>query len=150
MRATDKLIFKLTQDVSYNSEEGLLCIQANVTGRSAKTVREYLEKNYSPEAVSNRDGTIMLAIKALLEVVQSGSKFMELAVMEKGKPLEVYTYAGSTGTSFESTSPFVVSGSRTDRKLRPANQQIKGGRNGTKEKQKAGHYFSSCSNFMSY
>lgn len=66
--------------------------QANVTGRSAKTVREYLEKNYSPEAVSNRDGTIMLAIKALLEVVQSGSKFMELAVMEKGKPLEVRSH----------------------------------------------------------
>lgn len=63
--------------------------QANVTGRSAKTVREYLEKNYSPEAVSSRDGTIILAIKALLEVVQSGSKFMELAVMERGKPLEV-------------------------------------------------------------
>ena len=63
--------------------------QANVTGRSAKSVREYLEKNYSPEAVSTRDGVITLAIKALLEVVQSGSKFMELAVMEKGKPLEV-------------------------------------------------------------
>ena len=63
--------------------------QANVTGRSAKTVREYLEKNYSPDTVSTRDGTIILAIKALLEVVQSGSKFMELAVMEKGKPLEV-------------------------------------------------------------
>ena len=60
-----------------------------MTGRSAKTVREYLEKNYSPETVSTRDGTIILAIKALLEVVQSGSKFMELAVMEKGKPLEV-------------------------------------------------------------
>lgn len=67
----------------------LLYLQANVTGRSAKTVREYLEKNYSPETVSTRDGTITLAIKALLEVVQSGSKFMELAVMESGKPLEV-------------------------------------------------------------
>lgn len=64
-------------------------LQANATGRSAKTVREYLEKNYSPEAVSSRDGCITLAIKALLEVVQSGSKFMELAVMERGKPLEV-------------------------------------------------------------
>lgn len=52
-------------------------------------MREYLEKNYSPEAVSSRDGTLILAIKALLEVVQSGSKFMELAVMERGKPLEV-------------------------------------------------------------
>ena len=63
--------------------------QANVTGRSAKTVREYLEKHYSPEAVKTRDDTIILAIKALLEVVQSGSKSMELALMEKGKPLEV-------------------------------------------------------------
>ena len=39
--------------------------------------------------MESRDGTIILAIKALLEVVQSGSKFMELAVMERGKPLEV-------------------------------------------------------------
>ena len=66
--------------------------QANVTGRSAKTVREYLEKHYSSDAVKTRDDTIILAIKALLEVVQSGSKSMELAVMERGKPIEVYTH----------------------------------------------------------
>ena len=52
-------------------------------------MREYLEKNYSPEAVQTRDDTVILAIKALLEVVQSGSKSMELAVMERGKKLEV-------------------------------------------------------------
>ena len=63
--------------------------QANATGRSAKSVREYLEKNYSPEAVKTRDSTITLAIKALLEVVQSGSKSMEVAVIEKGKSLAV-------------------------------------------------------------
>ena len=66
-----------------------------MTGRSAKTVREYLEKHYSPEAVKTRDDTIILAIKALLEVVQSGSKSMELALMEKGKPLEVCRRRGS-------------------------------------------------------
>ena len=71
------------------------CPQANVTGRNAKTVREYLEKHYSPEAVKTRDDTIILAIKALLEVVQSGSKSMELAVMERGKPLEVGLQRGS-------------------------------------------------------
>ena len=39
--------------------------------------------------MASRDDTIRLAIRALLEVVQSSSKNMELAVMEKGKPLEV-------------------------------------------------------------
>ncbi len=64
-------------------------VQANATGRSGKSVREYLEKHYSPEAVKTKDDTVILAIKALLEVVQSGSKTMEVAVMERGKPLEV-------------------------------------------------------------
>lgn len=48
-----------------------------------------MEKHYSPEAVRTKDDTVILAIKALLEVVQSGSKSMEVAVMEKGKPMEV-------------------------------------------------------------
>ena len=52
-------------------------------------MREYLEKNYSPEAVKTRDSTVTLAIKALLEVVQSGSKSMEVAIIEKGKTLQV-------------------------------------------------------------
>lgn len=42
--------------------------QANATGRGAKTVKEYLEKSYSAEAVKTTDDTIKLAIKALLEV----------------------------------------------------------------------------------
>lgn len=69
----------------------ILCphLQANATGRSGKSVREYLEKHYSPEAVRTKDDTVTLAIKALLEVVQSGSKSMEVAIMERGKPLEV-------------------------------------------------------------
>lgn len=67
-------------------------VQANATGRSAKSVREFLEKHYSPEAVQSRDDTVMLAIKALLEVVQSGSKSMELAVMERGEQLKVIEF----------------------------------------------------------
>ena len=47
--------------------------------------------------MQTRDDTIMLAIKALLEVVQSGSKSMELAVMEKGKQLEVCGDGGGRG-----------------------------------------------------
>lgn len=42
--------------------------QANAIGRSAKTVREFLEKHYSEEVANSDDETIKLAIKALLEV----------------------------------------------------------------------------------
>lgn len=45
-----------------------LKIQANAIGRSAKTVREFLEKNYTDEAIAGDNEAIKLAIKALLEV----------------------------------------------------------------------------------
>ncbi|KAF7269867.1 proteasome alpha4 subunit [Rhynchophorus ferrugineus] len=63
--------------------------KANATGRSAKTVREFLEKYYTPEEVSTEQGTIKLAIRALLEVVQSGQKNLEIAVMRHGAPMEM-------------------------------------------------------------
>lgn len=43
-------------------------------------VREYLEKNYEETAGTD---TTKLAIKALMEVVEAGSKNLEIAVMEK-------------------------------------------------------------------
>lgn len=46
--------------------------KANAIGRSSKTVREFLEKNYT-EGISRED-TIKLTIKSLLEVVQTGAK----------------------------------------------------------------------------
>lgn len=52
-------------------------------------MREYLEKNYTDESVSTDESTIKLAIKSLLEVVQSGGKNLELAVMRRGSPLEM-------------------------------------------------------------
>lgn len=59
--------------------------------------------------MQTRDDTIMLAIKALLEVVQSGSKSMELAVMEKGKQLEVsertHRDRGGEGRGWEQGGP---------------------------------------------
>lgn len=61
--------------------------KANATGRSAKTVREFLEKYYTDEEVANVEGTIKLAIRALLEVVQSGQKNLEIAVMKRGQPM---------------------------------------------------------------
>ena len=66
-----------------------ICFQANAIGRSAKTVREFLEKHYTTEVAATEKDTIKLALKALLEVVQSGSKNMEVAVMRKGEALTV-------------------------------------------------------------
>lgn len=54
--------------------------QANAIGRSSKTVREFLEKNWAAD-MSN-DDAIKLAVKSLLEVVQTGAKNIDLAVME--------------------------------------------------------------------
>lgn len=45
--------------------------QANAIGRGAKSVREFLEKNYTDEAIETDDLTIKLVIKALLEVSSS-------------------------------------------------------------------------------
>jgi len=63
--------------------------KANATGRNSKTVREYLEKNYTEEAVSTHEGTVKLAVKALMEVVESGSKNIEIAVLERNKDLRI-------------------------------------------------------------
>ncbi|KAK6471783.1 proteasome subunit alpha type-7 [Huso huso] len=63
--------------------------KANAIGRSAKTVREFLEKTYKDEAMESDGETIKLVIKALLEVVQSGGKNIELAVMRRDEPLKI-------------------------------------------------------------
>ncbi|KPP68031.1 proteasome subunit alpha type-7-like, partial [Scleropages formosus] len=63
--------------------------KANAIGRSAKTVREFLEKNYKEEDVESDSGTIKLAVRALLEVVQSGGKNIELAIMKRDEPLKI-------------------------------------------------------------
>uniref|UniRef100_A0A8D1GHS2 Proteasome subunit alpha type n=1 Tax=Sus scrofa TaxID=9823 RepID=A0A8D1GHS2_PIG len=63
--------------------------KANAIGRGAKSVREFLEKNYTDEAIETDGLTIKLVIKALLEVVQSGGKNIELAVMRRDQPLKV-------------------------------------------------------------
>ena len=43
-------------------------------------VREYLEKNYKETEGTD---TVKLAVKSLMEVVEAGSKNLEIAVMEK-------------------------------------------------------------------
>ncbi|KAF3059875.1 Proteasome subunit alpha type-4 [Daldinia childiae] len=61
--------------------------KANAIGRSSKTVREFLERNYKEDM--DREATIRLAIKSLLEVVQTGAKNIEIAIMAPGKTLEL-------------------------------------------------------------
>ncbi|XP_050395572.1 proteasome subunit alpha type-7 [Patella vulgata] len=63
--------------------------KANAIGRSAKTVREFLEKNYTDEIAVSEEETIKLALKALSEVVQTGGKNMEIAVMKRNQPLKM-------------------------------------------------------------
>lgn len=63
--------------------------KANATGRSAKVVREFFEKSYREEEVANEHGAVKLAIRALLEVAQSGQNNLEVAIMENGKPLKM-------------------------------------------------------------
>ncbi|OBA15780.1 uncharacterized protein OGAPODRAFT_88304 [Ogataea polymorpha] len=59
--------------------------KANAIGRSSKTVREFLEKNYDKEQELDEAQTIKLTVKALLEVVQTGAKNIEISVMKPGR-----------------------------------------------------------------
>jgi 20S proteasome subunit alpha 4 len=67
------------------------CLQfsrkANAIGRSSKTVREFLERNHKDDM--DREETIKLTVKSLLEVVQTGAKNIEIAIMAPGKLLEM-------------------------------------------------------------
>ena len=47
--------------------------------------REFLEKNY--EENLSREDTIKLAVKSLLEIVQTGAKNIDIAVLADGQPL---------------------------------------------------------------
>jgi len=60
--------------------------KAVATGRNQKTVKEFLEKNYSEETAA--DG-VKLACRALLEVVEAGGKNIEVAVLRRGGALQM-------------------------------------------------------------
>jgi len=57
---------------------------SNAIGRSSKTVREYLEKHFNMERDMTEAECVKLAVQALLEVVESGSKNIEVAIMTPG------------------------------------------------------------------
>ena len=61
--------------------------KANAIGRSSKTVREFLERNHKDEM--DREDTIKLTVKSLREVVQTGAKNIEIAIMAPGKSVEM-------------------------------------------------------------
>ncbi|XP_053499920.1 proteasome subunit alpha type-7 [Ictalurus furcatus] len=63
--------------------------KANAIGRSAKAVREFLEKNYKEEDMETDELVLKLAVRALLEVVQSGGKNIELATMKRGEAMKI-------------------------------------------------------------
>jgi 20S proteasome subunit alpha 4 len=50
-------------------------------------VREFLERHHKD--AMDREETIQLTIKSLLEVVQTGAKNIEIAIMAPGKPMEM-------------------------------------------------------------
>jgi 20S proteasome subunit alpha 4 len=58
-----------------------------IGGRNAKSLREFLEKQYTAEMTEQE--CIRLAITALLEVVDSGAKTMELCVVRSGGKKEM-------------------------------------------------------------
>jgi len=53
-----------------------------IGGRNAKSLREFLEKNYQDDM--SEELAIKLSIQALLEVVDSGAKNMEICVVREG------------------------------------------------------------------
>ncbi|KAJ1663630.1 Proteasome subunit alpha type-4 [Coemansia sp. RSA 1813] len=55
--------------------------KANSIGRNSKTVREFLEKHYTQEM--GEEDAVKLAVKSLLEVVQTGAKNIEILVITK-------------------------------------------------------------------
>lgn len=58
-----------------------------IGGRNEKAVNEYLEKNWT--AAMTEDDSVRTTIKALLEVVDSGAKNMEIAIMRKGEAVSM-------------------------------------------------------------
>merc|ERR1712013_884331 len=57
-----------------------------IGGRNAKSLREFLEKNWEDDMTEAQ--CVKLAIQVLLEVVDSGSKNMEICVVRKGNVRE--------------------------------------------------------------
>jgi len=62
---------------------------ANAIGRNSKTVVEFLEKHHNNPETTNEKAAVRLAITALLEVVESGAKNIEVGVMRRSTGIEM-------------------------------------------------------------
>jgi len=60
--------------------------KAAAIGRSSKTVGEFLEKNYTD---TSDQESIKLAVRALLEIVESGNKNIEIAIIRRNQPIKL-------------------------------------------------------------
>uniref|UniRef100_A0A1I8C309 Proteasome subunit alpha type n=1 Tax=Meloidogyne hapla TaxID=6305 RepID=A0A1I8C309_MELHA len=56
---------------------------AGVVGRNEKVVKEYLEEHYKDETTANQHAALKLVVRALIPVVQTGARNMEIAVMTR-------------------------------------------------------------------
>ena len=66
----------------------IINVKANaIGGRNEKAVQEFLEKQWTNSLTA--DQSIRLTIKALLEVVDSGSKNMEICVVRNGELMQI-------------------------------------------------------------
>ena len=64
--------------------------RANALGRSANTVRAFLEKHFDSDKVQTEEATAKLAIRALLEVGQLVQKNLEIAVIRRNSTKTLY------------------------------------------------------------
>ncbi|AMD21923.1 HFR068Cp [Eremothecium sinecaudum] len=65
---------------------------AQAIGRNSKTVREFLEKNYLKQnPPSSEQDCVKLTVKALLEVVQTGAKNIEVTVVKPNSEILTLT-----------------------------------------------------------
>ena len=64
-----------------------------IGGRNAKSLREFLEKQYQDldESEMTEQKCVRLAVQALLEVVDSGAKTMEVCIVRTGGKKEMMT-----------------------------------------------------------
>ena len=53
-------------------------------------MEEFLEKHYDEKLAASDEQVIRLAIRGLMEVVQSSAKNIEIAVLRRNQPMEVW------------------------------------------------------------